>query len=64
MGRPKLNRDQLQVRVAPATPEKLKKLAVDLGFIYGGNGHTGRFLDAIANLDASQLKELISEGKY
>lgn len=61
MGRPKLNRTVLQARVAPDTPEKLKKLALKLGFQYGADGNTGKFLDAIAELDAYQLKELLNE---
>jgi hypothetical protein len=47
MGRPKLNRTVLQARVNPDTPEKLKQMALELGFQWGTEGNTGAFLDAI-----------------
>ena len=61
MGRPRLNRTVLQARVAPDTPEKLKKMALALGFQYGVDGNTGKFLDMIAQLDVSQLKALLKK---
>ena len=47
MGRPKLDRIVLQVRVAQDTPSKLKEMAKTLGYQYGADGNTGKFLDAI-----------------
>jgi hypothetical protein len=49
MARHKKNKKALNVRVNEPTPQKLKELAMSLGFSYGGEGHTGAFLDAIAN---------------
>lgn len=49
MGRKKLDRDSLHARVAPDTPDKLKQIAFNLGFIYGDEGSTGQLLDAIAS---------------
>lgn len=51
MGRKKLDRDSLHARVAPETADKLKQIAVQLGYIHGGEGSTGQLLDAIANGD-------------
>jgi hypothetical protein len=59
MGRPKLNRTVLQARVDPNTPEKLKQMALELGFQWGAEGNTGAFLDAIANLSTAKIKHLI-----
>ncbi|VEP18937.1 hypothetical protein H1P_970010 [Hyella patelloides LEGE 07179] len=59
MGRPKLNRTMIQVRVAPDTPEKLKKIALELGYQWGAEGNTGKLLDAIASLEVEELKRLI-----
>ncbi len=61
MGRPKENRGQLQVRVDPKTPAKLKKIALNLGFLYAGNCNTGKFLDAIADLEPSQFRKLLKK---
>ena len=47
MGRPKLDRIVLQARVAKDTPDKLKAMALELGYQYGADGNTGKFLDAI-----------------
>lgn len=44
----KLNRTTVNVRVAADTPEKLKAMAYQLGYIYDGEGATGKLLDAIA----------------
>ncbi len=63
MGRPKLNRTVLRARVASDTPEKLKKLALELGFQYGADGNTGKLLDAIAQLEVSQLQQLQNNQK-
>lgn len=49
MGRKKLDRDSLHARVAPDTPDKLKQIAFNLGFVYSDEGSTGQLLDAIAS---------------
>lgn len=49
MGRKKLERSNLHARVALDTPEKLKKIALSLGYTYDGQGYTGQLLDAIAS---------------
>jgi hypothetical protein len=59
VGRPKLNRTVLQARVNLDTPEKLKQMALGLGFQWGAEGNTGAFLDAIANLSTAKIKYLI-----
>ena len=38
----------INVRVDPQTPEIIKRTAYDCGYVYGGEGATGEFLDAIA----------------
>lgn len=48
-GRRKLNRESLHARVAPETAEKLKEIALKLGYTYNQEGSTGQLLDAIAN---------------
>lgn len=48
MPRKKPNKTQLEIRVLPETPERLKKLAEKHGFIYANKGATGAFLDALA----------------
>jgi len=48
-GRRKLNRESLHARVAPETAEKLKKIALKLGYTYDEEGSTGQLLDAIAS---------------
>ncbi|MCM0589278.1 MAG: hypothetical protein HEQ35_09510 [Gloeotrichia echinulata IR180] len=55
-GRKKLNRKYLHARVDPDTPEALKNMAKELGFVYTNNdgkldGSTGKLLDAIAKSD-------------
>ena len=50
-GRKKLNRDNLHARVAPGTADKLKEIAMKLGYIYNDEGSTGQLLDAIATGD-------------
>lgn len=47
-GRKKLNRESLHARVAPETAEKLKEIALKLGYVYDKEGSTGQLLDAIA----------------
>jgi hypothetical protein len=59
MGRPKLDRTVLQVRVSPETSEKLKKIALELGFQWGADGNTGALLDAIALLPAEKIGQLL-----
>ena len=59
MGRPKLERTVLQVRLALSTPEKLKKIALQLGYQYGADGNTGKFLDVLAQVPVEKIKELI-----
>lgn len=49
MGRKKLDRDSLHARVAPETPDKIKQIAFNLGFMYDGEGSIGQLLDAIAS---------------
>ena len=61
MGRPKLDRTMLQVRVSIDTPDKLKSMALKLGFQWGANGNTGQFLDAIAQIPVEKLEELIDD---
>jgi len=48
-GRRKLNRESLHARVAPQTAEKLKEIALMLGYMYNEEGSTGQLLDAIAS---------------
>ncbi|MEL6493568.1 MAG: hypothetical protein AAFQ41_00410 [Cyanobacteria bacterium J06623_7] len=60
MGRPKLDRTVLQARVNSDTPEKLKQMALKLGYQWGAEGNTGAFLDAIAQLPAEKIRELIN----
>lgn len=49
MARKKLDRGSLHARVAPETPDKIKQIAFNLGFVYGNEGSTGQLLDAIAS---------------
>lgn len=42
MGRKKLERDRALVRVAASTPEKLKQMAYNLGYVYDLEGATGQ----------------------
>lgn len=60
MGRPKLDRTVLQVRVNPDTPEKLKQMALDLGYQWGAEGNTGKFLDDLASLSVEKVKNLLA----
>ena len=60
MGRPKLERTVLQARVAMNTPDKLKAMALELGYQYGADGNTGKFLDAIASVPVDKLRELLN----
>lgn len=55
MGRKKLNRSVVNVRTAPDTPDKLKAMAYELGYIYDGEGATGQLLDAIASGELSLI---------
>lgn len=64
MGRLKLNRKVLQVRVSADTSDKLKAMALKLGFQYGDDGNTGAFLDAIAQLPIEKIKVILEEQKY
>lgn len=50
-GRKKLNRENIHARVGPNTAEKLKEIALMLGYTYNGEGSTGQLLDAIASGD-------------
>lgn len=59
MGRTKLNRTVLQARVNQNTSEKLKRMALELGFQYGDDGNTGKLLDAIASLNVEDVKKLL-----
>jgi hypothetical protein len=61
VGRPKLERTVLQVRVDVDTPEKLKQKSLELGFQWGAEGNTGRFLDAIALLPADKIRQLFDD---
>ena len=60
MGRPRLDRTVLQVRVAAHTPQKLKKMALEFGYQYGDDGNTGAFLDAVSNIPVEKFRELIN----
>lgn len=62
MGRPKLDRTVLQARVNSDTPEKLKQMALELGFQWGDDGNTGAFLDAIATVPVEKIRDLASSG--
>ena len=59
MGRPKLDRTVLQARVSANTPDKLKAMALKLGYQWGADGNTGQFLDAIAQIPVEKLEELL-----
>lgn len=48
-GRKKLDRKQMQARVADQTPEKLHEIAASMGYTYGSGASIGAFLDAIAD---------------
>lgn len=50
-GRKKLNRALFGARVAEHTPEKIKEIAIQLGYLYNGEGSPGQLLDAIASGD-------------
>lgn len=58
MGRPRLNREILQARVDPATKEKLKQMALELGYQWGDDGNTGALLDALALIPVEKLKQI------
>lgn len=47
-GRKKLERKQMQARVAEDTPNKLHEIAAAMGYVYGNGASIGSFLDAIA----------------
>ena len=57
MARKKLNRHSLHARVAPDTPDKIKQIAFNLGFVYDGEGSTGQLLDAIANSEIALISK-------
>lgn len=59
MGRPKLDRTVLQARVDSDTPEKLKQMALKLGYQWGDDGNTGALLDAIAQISTEKLRKLL-----
>lgn len=61
MGRPKLDRTVLQARVAASTPDKLKAMALKLGYQYGADGNTGKFLDALAQIPVEELEQLLKK---
>jgi hypothetical protein len=63
VGRPKLERVVLQARVAPDTPQKLKQIALELGFQWGAEGNTGKLLDALTQMPIDQIKSLINQSK-
>jgi hypothetical protein len=48
-GRKRLDRKQMQARVAEETPDKLHEIAAAMGYIYGSGASIGNFLDAIAD---------------
>lgn len=60
MGRPKLNKKDLKARVNQDTPEKLKKIALELGYQWGADGNTGAFLDALSDARIADLKKLLN----
>jgi hypothetical protein len=59
MGRPKLDSTFLKAMVKNDTTEKLKAIALKLGYQWGSEGNTGKFLDTIANLSIEEIKQLI-----
>lgn len=59
MGRPKLDRTILQARVNSDTSDKLKQMALELGFQWGDDGNTGKLLDAIAKIPINHLKQAL-----
>ena len=61
MGRPKLDRTVLQARVASDTPDKLKAMALELGYQYGADGNTGKFLDEIAQVPVEEIEKLLCQ---
>ncbi len=59
MGRKPLDdRTQLSARVHEETPDALRKLAEDLGFLHGGKGSPGALLDAIARKEVLIYKKV------
>jgi len=58
MGRKQLNRTNLHARVAPETPEKLKEIALNIGYVYNQEGSTGQLLDAIAQGEIILIKSI------
>lgn len=50
-GRKRLDRKQMQARVAEDTPDKLHEIAASMGYVHGDGAAIGIFLDAIANKD-------------
>ena len=59
MGRTKLNRASLKVRVEPNTPSKLKQIALALGYQWGADGNTGAFLDDLSDVPAQEIQKLL-----
>lgn len=55
MPRKKLGRSSLHARVAPETPDKIKQIAFNLGFVYDNEGSTRQLLDAIANSEVVSM---------
>lgn len=49
MGRKKLNRIKVQVRINEGTHEKIKEISKKLGYTYSEEGAIGQMLDAIAD---------------
>mgnify|MGYP000424460466 CR=1 FL=1 len=45
----KLDRTRMLARVASDTPEKMKRIAQALGYVYDQEGSAGQLLDAIAS---------------
>ncbi len=64
MGRPKLDRIVLQARVAKDTPDKLKAMALELGYQYGADGNTGKLLDAIASVPVEEIEKLLCQSEF
>ncbi len=58
-GRKKLDRTNLHARVAPSTPETIKAIALAFGFEHGGEGSTGKLMDAIASGEVLLVQKVV-----
>lgn len=58
MARKPENRTQFSARVDADTPDKIKDLAHNLGYLYNGEGSPGKLLDAIASGELLMFKKV------